>query len=165
MPTAPCPAPATAQQRKRAKSKPIKPKKKGHAQRCPKDKTDPVTGRFLLLQGIKCAVYRLSEDEPEGLLHGFARIVSTVLFLNVFAECGDSTHPAEAGSARLLQSLHELREDDVRAACSCAAPVYQTRHSAGGRFAEKKRESKQTPLILFLPSFCFFLRLFFAEVD
>ena len=34
---------------------------------------------------------RLGEAETEGLLHGFAHFLSTVLFLNVFVGVGDST--------------------------------------------------------------------------
>ena len=36
---------------------------------------------------------RLGEAETEGLQNGFAHFLSTVLFLDVFVGCGDSTHP------------------------------------------------------------------------
>ena len=175
MPTAQWRAPATAQQRKRTKSKPIKPKKKDTLSGVRKTKPTRSQVGFCYCKAYKSAPFIGSAkmslrgyctDSPAlSRLFCFSMSLQSAATRRTLQSKAFRNSPAEAGSARLLQPLHELREDDVRAACNCSAPVYQTRHSAGGRFAEKKRESKLTPLILFLPSFCFFLWLFFAEVD
>ena len=134
MPTAPCPAPATAQQRKRAKSKTHKAKKKDTLSGVRKTKPTRSQVGFCYCKAYKSAPFIVSAkmslrgyctDSPAlSRLFCFSMSLQSAATRHTLQSKAFRNSPAEAGSTRLLQPLHELREDDVR---SYTAAIYVSR--------------------------------------